>query len=139
MREMTMQTSEDSFLSSDSYTANMREKPIPNHLDCGGRAGGSNGFKREALSYYTALIPRCLVWGPSQMCAQSLAQVYASLIEGCSHVVGHIDWVQLVCEERVSQVHPLLLAPGVDGNHSWVNNDHHTHNQVVLFQNHISN
>lgn len=36
------------------------------------------------------------------VCSRSLAQVSASVGEGCSHVVGHVDGVQLVSQEGVS-------------------------------------
>lgn len=71
------------------------------------------------------------------VCPQSLAQVSASIGEGCSHVVGHVDRVQLVCQEGVSQMHPLLLSSGVDGDHPRVHNDHHPNDEVVLFQDHV--
>lgn len=54
-----------------------------------------------------------------------------------SHVVGHIDGVQLVGQEAVPQVHALLLTPRVDRDHPWVHNDHDAHDQVVLLQHHV--
>lgn len=133
MREMRMQTGEDSFLSSDSCTVNMRESP--SHPKSPGRRRSSR-WKQQLEEGSTLLLHRSHLQmsgvGSSQGCAQSLAQVYASPTERCSHVVGHVDGVQLVCQEGVPQVHPLLLTSGVDGDHPWVHNDHNAHNQVVL-------
>ena len=50
----------------------------------------------------------------------------------CSHVVGHVDGVQLVGEEAVPQVHPLLLAPRVDGDRPGVGDDRNAHDEMVL-------
>lgn len=55
-----------------------------------------------------------------------------------SHVVCHIDGIQLVGQEGVAQVHALLLAPRVDRDDAGVHDDHHTNDEVMLFQNHIS-
>lgn len=49
-----------------------------------------------------------------------------------SHVVGHVDGVELVGEEAVPQMHPLLLAPRVDGDGAGVGDDRDPHDQVVL-------
>lgn len=54
-----------------------------------------------------------------------------------SHVVGHVDGVQLVSQEPVTQVHALLLAPGVDGDDADVDHDHHADDEVVFLQNHV--
>lgn len=35
------------------------------------------------------------------------------------HVVRNVDRVQLVREEAIPEVHPLLFAPAVDGDHTW--------------------
>ena len=88
------------------------------------------------------LTPGLLLNAPPQPSppSQSLAQfsAFSSVGRwGRSHVVGHVDGVQLVCQEGVSQVHPLLLPPGVDGNHAGVHDDHHAHDEVVLLQDHV--
>lgn len=56
---------------------------------------------------------------------------------GPSHVVSHVDGIQLVGQERVPEVHALLLPPGVDGNHPGVHDDHHAYDEVVLLQHHV--
>lgn len=55
-----------------------------------------------------------------------------------SHVVGHIDGIQLVSQESVPQMHALLLTTGVDGDDANVNHNHHTYDQVVFLQDHVS-
>ena len=54
-----------------------------------------------------------------------------------SHVVGHVDGVELVGQEGVPQVHALLLPSGVDGDDPRVHDDHHPHDEVVLLQHHV--
>lgn len=56
-----------------------------------------------------------------------------------SHVVGHVNGVQLIRQETVPEVHPLFLASGIDGNNSRIHYHHHTHNQVMFLQDHIGN
>ena len=51
-----------------------------------------------------------------------------------SHVVGHVDGVELVGEEAVPQMHPLFLSSGIDGDGAGVSDDHDPHDQVVLLQ-----
>lgn len=34
-------------------------------------------------------------------------------------------------------MHPLLLSPGVDGDHPRVHDDHHSDDEVVLLQDHV--
>lgn len=62
---------------------------------------------------------------------------FENVDEGRSHVVSHIDRVQLVGQEGVSQVHPLLLSSGIDRNHPGVHYDHHPYDEVVLLQDHV--
>lgn len=50
------------------------------------------------------------------------------------HVVRHIDGVQLVRQETVSQMHALFFSTRVDGNNSWINHHDYTDDQVMLFQ-----
>lgn len=54
-----------------------------------------------------------------------------------SHVVRHIYGVQLVSQETISEMHPLLLSSGVDGDHARVHHNHHSHNEVVLLQDNV--
>ena len=54
-----------------------------------------------------------------------------------SHVVSDIDGIQLVGEEWVAKVHALLLSPGVDGYYPGVHDNNHTHDEVVLLQDHV--
>ena len=132
------------------------------NLDCSDWEGGSKEVsEREARCHYSTgtvlAFPHCLVClnvclrldtGVATECTpqpspstQSLAQFSAFPLVGRwgrSHVVGHVDGVQLVCQEGVSQVHPLLLPPGVDGNHAGVHDDHHANDEVVLLQDHVS-
>lgn len=100
------------------------------NLDCSNRAGGSKDrtvSEREACCRYSTWVVSRVptpfgisnecVWGfnfgaatvhvpkvllPRVVCSRSLAQVSASVGEGCSHVVGHVDGVQLVSQEGVS-------------------------------------
>ena len=51
-----------------------------------------------------------------------------------SHVVSHVDGVQLVRQEAVTEVHALFLATRVDGDDAGVHNHHHPDDEVVLLQ-----
>ena len=125
-----------------------------NLSNCSDSAGGSKQVsEREARSHDShSLIVWCfvsevltlglllnctpksfsLISGPG-----SVFCVFHRVGGGQSHVVGHVDGVQLVCQEGVSQVHPLLLSPGVDGNHPGVHDDHHPDDEVVLLQDYV--
>lgn len=54
-----------------------------------------------------------------------------------SHVVGHVNGVQLICQETVAEVHPLFLASGIDGDDSRIHHHHHPHNQIMFLQDHV--
>ena len=54
-----------------------------------------------------------------------------------SHVVGHVDRVKLVGQEPVSQMHPLLLAPRVDGDGARIGDDNDSDDQVTVLQNRV--
>ena len=56
------------------------------------------------------------------------------VVDSKLHVVGHVDGVELVGEEAVPQVHPLLLPPGVDGDGAGVGDDDDADDEVVLLQ-----
>ena len=53
------------------------------------------------------------------------------------HIVSHVNRVKLVGQEAVAEVHPLLLSPRVDGNHTRIHYHHHADDQVVLLQDDI--
>ncbi|CAG6021371.1 unnamed protein product [Menidia menidia] len=78
----------------------------------------------------------------SECCLSRPQSLYASVssslwVMDSDMGTGHIDGVQLVCQEGVPQMHPLLLPPGVDGDHPRVYDDHHPHDEVVFLQDHI--
>lgn len=66
----------------------------------------------------------------------SSAQTHALSLSQAArlHVVGHVDGVQLVLEEAVTEVHALLLTTGVDGDDADVRHHDDAHDQVVLLQ-----
>lgn len=48
------------------------------------------------------------------------------------HVIGHIDGVQLVGQEAVSQMHALFLATRVDGYHTGIYHHDHPNDEVMV-------
>lgn len=50
------------------------------------------------------------------------------------HVICHINGVQLIGQEPVSQVHALLLPTAIDRHHARIYDDNHAHYQLVALQ-----
>ena len=54
-----------------------------------------------------------------------------------SHVVRHVDGVQLVSQEPVPEVHPLFLTPGIDWHGARICDDDDADDEVALLQNRV--
>lgn len=51
-----------------------------------------------------------------------------------SHVVRHVDGVELISQEAVAEVHALLFAARIDRHHARVDNHGYAHDQMVFFE-----
>lgn len=106
---------------------------VPTPVGCCGEASSSAACNKRLHS--GECHPRfCTLQWRWEKCSISTK---SNGVETRLHVVGNVDGVQLVCQKPVSQVHALLLAPGVDGDDTDVHHHHHSHHQVVLLQDHI--
>lgn len=50
------------------------------------------------------------------------------------HVICHIDGIQLIGQESITQVHALLLATAIDRHHARIYDNNHSDNQLVAFE-----
>ena len=48
------------------------------------------------------------------------------------HVISYIDWIQLISQESVPQMHPLFLPSWIDWNDPWIDHDDDPYDEVMF-------